>query len=143
LGIVLAVMWPRSTIVESLRQAAASDTFTIVAVCLLLFLLFLGARYGAEDFSPEAAGHLRDYVTLTPVPVFSVVAGRLVFSALHTLVLLLLGGPFLAAAMAVGGAGFPQALAALAVAGAASLGARMAGLLALAVVSRRTQLRSL
>lgn len=142
-GIVLAVMWPRSTIVESLRLATASDTFTAVAACFLLVLLFLGARYGAEDFSADAAGHLRDYVTFTPVSVPAVVAGRLVFSTLHTLVLLLLGAPFLAAAMAVGGAGFPQAFAALAVAGSASLAARMAGLLALAVISRRRQLRSL
>jgi hypothetical protein len=82
-------------------------------------------------------------VTLTPVPVISVVGGRLVFSALHTLVLLLLGAPFLAAAMAVGGADFPRALAALAVAGAASLGARMAGLLALSAFSRRTYARDL
>jgi hypothetical protein len=60
LGIVLAVMWPRGALVESLRQAAASDTFTVVAVCLVLFLLFMGARYGVEGFSADAAGHLHD-----------------------------------------------------------------------------------
>ena len=143
LGLVLAVMWPRGTIEAALREGAASDTFTVVAACLLLFLLILGARYGVEDFAPEAAARLREYVTLTPVSLISVIGGRMVFAALHTVVLLLLGAPFLAAAMASGGAGFTQALSALAVAGAASLGARMSGLLALTLVSRRQRLRGL
>jgi hypothetical protein len=143
LGIVLLAMWPRSTIEASLRQVAASDTFTVVAVCLLLILLLLGARYGAEDFSPEAAVRLREYVTLTPVSLFSVIGGRLTFSALHTATLLLLGTPFLAASMAVGGAGLSEALPALAVIGTASLAARMCGLLALALVGPRQQLRNL
>jgi len=67
LGLVLAAMWPRGTIEAALREGAASDTFTVVAACLLLFLLILGARYGVEDFAPEAAARLREYVTLTPV----------------------------------------------------------------------------
>ena len=143
LGLVLAAMWPRTTIEASLRAVAASDTFTVVAVCLLLLLLFLGARYGAEEFSPQGAERLREYVTLTPVSLFSVVGGRLLFSALHTAVLLLLGAPFLAAAMAVGGAGFLQALPVLAVVGTASIAAWMSGLLALALASRRQQQRDL
>jgi hypothetical protein len=143
LGLVLAAMWPRSTIEASLRGGAASDTFTVVAVFFLLFLVFLSARFGAEDFSPETAARLREYVTLTPVSLFSVIGGRLVFSTLHTVVLLLLGAPFLAAAMAVGGAGFHQALPALATIAAAGIAARMSGLLALALVSRRQQLRDL
>ena len=143
LGLALAATWPRGTFEAALREGAASDTFTVVAGCLVLFLLILGARYGAEDFTPEAAARLREYVTLTPVSLLSVIGGRMVFAALHTVILLLLGAPFLAAAMAVGGAGFAPALSALAVAGAASLGARMSGLLALALVSRRQQLRGL
>lgn len=143
LGVALAVTWPRNTFEAALRTGAASDTFTVVAACFLLFLLYLGARFGAEDYSTESASQLREYATLTPVPLFSVVGGRMTFAALHTVLLLLIGAPFLAAAMAVGGAGLPQSLSALAVIGAASLAARMCGLLALTIVGARRPLRDL
>jgi hypothetical protein len=143
LGLAVLAMWPRSTIEAALRGGGAADTFTVVAACFLLFLLYLGARYGAEDYSADSTVQLREYVTLTPVPLFSVIGGRLMFAVLHTFLLLLIGAPFLAAAMAVGGAGFPQALAALAVIGAASLAARMCGLLVLTLVGGRRPLRDL
>jgi len=143
LGLALLAMWPRTTIEAALRAGSASDTFTVVAVCFLLFLLYLGARYGAEDFSADSAGWLREYVTLTGVSLVSLVGRRLIFAVLHTFLLLLIGAPFLAAAMAVGGAGFPQALSALAVIGAASLAARMCGLLVLTLVGGRRPLRDL
>jgi hypothetical protein len=143
LGLALIAMWPRSTIEAALRAGVAADTFTVVAVCFLLFLLYLGARYGAEDFTADSGAEIREYVTLTPVRLLSVVGGRATFAVLHTFLLLLLGAPFLAAAMAVGGAGFPQALSTLAVIGAASLAARMCGLFFLALVGGRRPLRDL
>jgi hypothetical protein len=143
LGLALIAMWPRSTIEATLRAGIAADTFTVVAVCFLLFLVYLGARFGAEDFTADSGAAIREYVTLTPVPLVSVVGGRATFAVLHTFLLLLLGAPFLAAAMAVGGAGIGQALSALAVIGAASLSARMCGLLFLALVGGRRPLRDL
>jgi len=143
LGLALLAVWPRGTLEEAVRGGQATDTFTVVAVCFLIALLYLGARFGAEDFTADPSVQLRELVTLTPVPLASLVAGRFVFGFLHTVLLLLLGAPFLAAAMAVGGVGVPQALRALAIIGAASLAARMCGLCALALVGARRPARDL
>jgi hypothetical protein len=77
------------------------------------------------------------------VPLVTVVGGRAAFAVLHTVLVLLLGAPFLAAAMAVGGAGIAHALSALAVIGSASLAARMCGLFFLALAGGRRPLRDL
>ncbi len=143
LGLALLAVWPRGTLEAAVRTGQATDTFTVVAVCFLIALLYLGARFGAEDFAANPNVQLRELVTLTPVPLASLVAGRFAFGFLHTLVLLLLGAPFLAAAMAVGGVGVPQALRALAIIGAASLAARMWGLCALALLGARRPSRDL
>ena len=143
LGLALLAVWPRGTLEAAVRTGQASDTFTVVCVCFLVSLLYLGARFGAEDFAADPRVQLTELVTLTPVPLASLVAGRFVFGLLHTLVLLLLGAPFLVAAMAVGGVGFPQALQALAIIGAASLAARMCGLCALALVGARRPARDI
>jgi hypothetical protein len=143
LGLALLAMWPRGPMEAALRTGTASDTFTVTAICFLLVLLYLGAQWGAEDVSVDPTVHLREYVTLTPVSLLSLVSARLAGGALHTLVLLLIGAPFLVAAMAVGGAGFPETLQALAVIGAASLAARMCGLLALTLLGGRRPLREL
>lgn len=143
LGLALLAVWPRGTLEAAVRTGQASDTFTVVAVCFLIALLYLGARFGAEDFAADPSVQLTELVTLTPVPLASLVAGRFAFGLLHTLVLLLLGAPFLVAAMAVGGVGMPQALLALAIIGAASLAARMCGLCALALVGARRPARDI
>jgi hypothetical protein len=143
LGLALLAVWPRGTLEAAVRTGQASDTFTVVAVCFLIALLYLGARFGAEDFSSDPSVQLKELVTLTPVPLATLVAGRFAFGLLHTLVLLLLGAPFLVAAMAVGGVELPQALRALAIIGAASLAARMIGLCALALVGERRPARDL
>jgi hypothetical protein len=143
LAIALLAMWPRGSLGAAVRTGQASDAFTVVAVCFLLVLLYLGARFGAEDFSADAGARFSEYVTLTPVSLLPLVGGRLVLGAVHTMILLLLGTPILIASMAVGGAGPAQALAALAMIGAAGLAARMAGLLALSVVGTRRPLRDM
>jgi hypothetical protein len=134
LGLALLAMWPRGTLEAALRTGAVTDTFPVA-------LLYLGARWGAEDFAADPGVQLREYVTLTPVPLFSLVAGRLAAGAVHTLMVLFLGAPFLVAAMAVGGAGVPETLQALAVIGAAGLAARMCGLLALTLLGARGPFR--
>ena len=141
LGLALLAMWPRGTLEAALRTGAVTDTFPVAATCFLLALLYLGARWGAEDFAADPGVQLREYVTLTPVPLFSLVAGRLAAGAVHTLMVLFLGAPFLVAAMAVGGAGVPETLQALAVIGAAGLAARMCGLLALTLLGARGPFR--
>ena len=143
LALVLLLVWPRGPLEVALRAGQAPDTFTVVAICFLVSALYLGARFGAEDYSRDPSVQLRELVTLTPVPILSLVVGRFVFGVLHTLLLLLLGAPFLVAAMAVGGAGVPQLLQALAMIGLASLSARMAGFLALAVAGARRPLRDI
>ena len=141
LGLALIAMWPRGSLETALRTGAVSDVFTVAATCFLLALLYLGARWGADDFAADPGVQLREYAALTPVPVISLVGGRLASGALHTLLILLLGAPFLVAAMAVGGADVRQTLRALAVIGAAGLAARMCGLLALALLGARRPLR--
>jgi hypothetical protein len=143
LGLALLAVWPRGTLEAAVRTGQASGTFTVVAVCFLIFLLYLGARFGAEDFSADPGVQLRELVTLTPVPLARLVVERFAAGLLHTFVLLLLGAPFLAAAMAVGGVDLPQALCALAIIGAASLAARMAGLCALALLGARRPTRDI
>jgi len=134
-------MWPRGTLETALRTGAVTDIFPVAGTCFLLVLLYLGARWGAEDISSDPDVKLRDYVTRTPVSLPFLVLGRLAAGAFHTLLLLLLGAPFLVAAMAVGGAGIPQTLQALAVIGAAGLAARMCGLLALTLIAANGPLR--
>ena len=143
LAAALLAMWPHGSLVAAVRAGQASDTFTVVAVCFLLVLLYLGSRFGAEDFSPGAAAQFSEYVTLTPVSLAALVGGRLLLGLLHTMILLLLGAPLMIASMAVGGAGPAQALAALAMIGAAGLAARMAGLLVLSLVGTRRPLRDM
>jgi hypothetical protein len=141
LGVALFVMWPRAALEAAVRAGAAPDTFTAVALCFLTCLLLIEARFGAQDVSRDPDVHLQEYVRLTPVPLPRLVGGRAMFALLHTLLLLLLGAPFMAAAVAVGGAGLPDMFRALAVIGTAGLAARMCGLLSLCVFGARRSLR--
>jgi hypothetical protein len=141
LGAALLAAWPRASLEAMIRTGASSDTFTVVAMAFLVCLLFLGARFGAQDFSPDPAVQLPEHVRLTDVSVLRLVGGRASFAILHTALLLLLGAPFLAAAAAVGGAGLPHVARALAVIGAAGLAGRAIGLLAHCVIGVRRPLR--
>ena len=49
LGLSLLAMWPRGTLETALRIGAVTDTFPVTATCFLLVLLYLGARWGADD----------------------------------------------------------------------------------------------
>jgi hypothetical protein len=137
LGLTLVAVWPRGAVEAVLRAPPSADAFGVVSAAFLAVLLWLGARYGAEDYSPASLGQLREYVRLTPVPLGSVVAGKILFGVGHTAFLLLLGAPFLLAAMAVSGLAADRALPSLAVVGSFGLAARMAGLLGLAATERR------
>jgi hypothetical protein len=141
LAAVLAVVWPRGSLESLIRNGPFTDAFSVIAIAFLALLVYLGARYGSEDFSPETMVQLREYVTMTPVSLLSTVLGKAGFFILHTLFLLLLGAPFLLAPMAVSGATLPQAFAVCAVLGTASLAARMMGLLVLALVGNRRVMR--
>jgi hypothetical protein len=143
LALVLLAVWPRGPLEAALRTGQATDTFTVVAICFLVAALYLGGRFGAEDYSPDPTVQLQELVSMTPVPLLSLAAGRLAFGALHTLVLLLLGAPFLVAAMAVGGVGLPQLVQVLCLVGAASLAARMAGLCMHALAGGRRPVRDI
>lgn len=134
LGLLLLAVWPRTSFEAVLHAAQLANTFAVVGVGFLLLVLYLSLRYGSEDYAPDSFLKIREYVTLTPAPIASVVAGKAWFALLHTLFLLLLGAPFLLASLAVAGVGFGQALAALAVIGSAGLEARMLGLLVRCVV---------
>ena len=142
-GLALVATWPHGTLAAAMRSGQATDTFSAVSICFLLVLLYLEARFGAEDFAADPAVGLREYIRLTPVSPVSLAAGRLAVGILHTFVLLLLGMPLLVASMAVGGAGFAQVIAALLLAGAAGLAARMWGLLALVLLGDRRPLRDM
>jgi hypothetical protein len=141
LGLALLAVWPHGTLDTAIRTGQASDTFTVVSICFLLVLLYLGARFGSEDLSTDTGPRLHEYAALTPVSLVSLVFSRAATGMTHTVVLLLLGTPILIASMSVGGAGFAQVGAALALVGGASLAARMWGLLALALAGSHRALR--
>jgi hypothetical protein len=143
LGAALLIVWPRDSLESALRTGLAPESFVIVATCLLLCLLFLGARFGVQDFSTDPSVQLQEHVRLTSVPLARLIGGRAAFIFLHTLLLLLLGAPFLAAAMAVGGAEPPQLFRSLAVIGAAAVASRTLGLLVLCVFGARQPLREI
>jgi len=143
LALALLAVWPRGPLEAALRTGQVSATFSVVAICLLVAGLYLGARFGAEDFSTDPNVQLQELVTMTPVPLLSLAAERLTVGVLHTLLLLLLGAPFLVAAMAVGGADAAQLLQTLVLVGSASLAARMTGLLVRSATGARRPLRDI
>ncbi|HVO37723.1 MAG TPA: hypothetical protein VMV03_01730 [Spirochaetia bacterium] len=143
LGAAVLAAWPRASLEAIIRTGASSDTFTVVAMAFLVCLLFLGARFGAQDFSPDPAVQLPEHVRLTAVSLLGLVGGRASFAVLHTILLLLLGAPFLAAAAAVGGAGLTHVARALAILGAAGLAGRAIGLLSNCIMGARRPLRDI
>jgi hypothetical protein len=127
LGLALIVSWPRASFAMAMASSATADPMLWVSVGLLLVMLYLNARLGAEAYSPEAASHVRDFAVHTPVSLASVVAGKLLFGILHTLLLVSFGAPFLVAAVATSGADWRQVGESLAVAASAGLAARLYG----------------
>ncbi len=103
LALVLYAWWPRSALAWHLRTATPPGTFAAVAIALLLLTGYLNARAGAGEYAPSGETTLTDLVALTPVPVASVVAGRLAAGVITVLFQLLLGLPFLLAALGVSG----------------------------------------
>jgi hypothetical protein len=141
LAVALMIAWPQDTVQGVLRGGPATDAFSVVAACFLGFMLYLGGRYGAEDYATDTLGNLREYVALPAVSPGSLVAGKAAFALLHTAFLVALGVPFLLAALGVSGA-MPGALSrTLAVIAAAGLAVRMYGLLLLCIFGLRRLLR--
>ena len=143
LGVALLVVWPRDSLESALRTGLAPESFVIVATCFLLCMLFLGIRFGVQDLSTDPSVQLQEHVRLTPVPLGRLIGGRAAFILLHSVLLLLLGAPFLATAMAVGGAEPSQLFRSLAVIGSAAAASRTLGLLALCVFGSRQPLREI
>ncbi len=130
LGVLAAVLyawWPRSDLAWHLRTATPPQTFTAVAVALFLLAGWVNARAGAGD---EQAGETRlaDLVAHTPVTVAAVLAGRLVAGLLAALFQVLLGLPFLLAALGVSGISASVLPGVLALVAAAAMAWRAAGL---------------
>jgi hypothetical protein len=142
LAIALLLTWPQGTVQSVYVGGAAADAFTVVGVTCLLILLYLGGRYGAEDYSPETFVNLREYITLTPASVASLVAGKAAFSIVHTIFLVALGAPFLLSASSVSGAPGGSVAGVLSLLATSALAARMYGLFLLAVMGRRRLLRA-
>ena len=142
LAIALLITWPQATAQSVFLGGSPAEGFTVVSVTCLLILLYLGGRYGAEDYSPETFVNLREYVTLTPASVASLVAGKAVFSIVHTVFLVTLGAPFLLSASSVSGAPRGSVAGVLAILATAAFAARMYGLLLLAAMGQRRLLRS-
>jgi hypothetical protein len=127
LAAVLYAWWPRSELAWHLRTATPPRTFTAVAVTLLLLMAWLNARAGAgEDRAGETP--LADLVAHTPVTVAAVVTGRIAAGAVTVLFQILLGLPFLLAALGVSGVPAAALPGVLALVAAAALAWRAAGL---------------
>jgi hypothetical protein len=127
LAAVLYAWWPRSNLAWHLRTATPPQTFTAVAVTLLLLMAWLNARAGAGD---DRAGEtpLADLVAHTPVTVAAVVTGRIAAGALTVLFQVLLGLPFLLTALGVSGVPATTLPGILALVATAALAWRAAGL---------------
>jgi hypothetical protein len=143
LGVALLVVWPRDPLMFALRTGLAPEAFSIVATCFLLLMIFVEARFGAQDLSADPAVQLPERVRFTSDPLGRLVGGRAAFAFLHTLLLLLLGAPFLAAAVAVGGAGPTRLFRAFAILGAAGVAMRALGLLFQCVLGARRPMREI
>ena len=143
LSVVLFFWWPAGSFVLDLPAGGGPRTFPSVAIGLCICCAYIGARCGAEDYSPQKRAHLREYVALTPVSLFVLVVGKAAFALLHTLFLLALGAPFVLASLAVSGTAADRALGAFLVIGAFSFAFRMYGLLLLALIGARRLLRDM
>jgi hypothetical protein len=123
---VLYAWWPRSDLAWHLRTATPPQTFAAVAIALFFLAGYLNARAGAGEHAPAEETPLADLVALTPVPVASVVAGRMAAGTLVVLFQLLLGFPFLIAALGVSGVSASALPAVAAVVAGAALACRAA-----------------
>jgi hypothetical protein len=140
-GLAFLVWWPRHSFVAALRTGSAPDAFAATAIGLYIALVYLGARYASESYTPDTVRRIQDYVTLTPVPVRSIALGKVGFAFLHTLFLLLLGAPLLLASLAVSGLDARALLEAVLVIGAATLAVRMYGFLLVVLLDAHRGLR--
>jgi hypothetical protein len=141
LAVALMIAWPQDTVEGVLRGGPATDAFSVVSACFLVLVLYLGGRYGAEDYATDTLGNLREYVTLPAASPGSLVAGKAAFALLHTVFLVALGVPFLLAALGVSGAAPGSLARALAVVAATGLAVRMYGLFLLCVFGLRRLIR--
>ena len=128
LAVVLFAWWPRSDLAWHLRTATPPGTFAAVAIALFLLAGYLNARAGDGEYAPAEETTLTDLVALTPVPVAAVVAGRLAAGAITVLFQLLLGLPFLLAALGVSGVSASVLPAVAAVVASAAMAWRASGL---------------
>jgi hypothetical protein len=119
-----AFMWPWSPLVSYMSPREPPLIFTVAALGFFFCLIFINARFGAGDYEPVHSTKVRDFVNLTPVPVSTVVAGKLVVGVLHILFLLVLGLPFLLFTREAGGKSMGELAGVVLVAGTASLAFR-------------------
>jgi hypothetical protein len=141
MGCVIMVWWPRGPLASYLRTGVVPDTFVAAAIGLLGCAVYMGMRFGAEDFAEEGASKVHDFVTLTPVPVSSVVASKMVAAVLHTLFLLALGLPFLIIGSSVNGTRTAVILKVLLVAGSSTLAFRAFAFLGFVLFEPRRMLK--
>jgi hypothetical protein len=128
LALVLYAWWPRSGLAWHLRTATPPGTFAAVAITLFFLAGYQNARAGAGEYAPAGVATLADLVAITPVPVAAVVAGRLASGVLTVLFQLLLGLPFLFAALGVSGVSVSILPAVAAVVASAAMAWRASGL---------------
>ncbi len=133
--------WPRNPLATYLQSGVGPQTFMVASLGLFISLVYLNIRYGTDDYIPEGAMSVKDFVTRTPVPIARLIAGKTVAGALHALFLLLLGLPFLLVSRNVSGAP-PAAVARfLLVMGCSSLAYRSFGFLMLALMGAHSVLK--
>jgi hypothetical protein len=140
---VLYLWWPRSNLAWHLRTGTPPQTLPAVAIALFALTGYINARAGAGVHAAADETGLEDLVALTPVPVATVVAGRLTAGALVVLLQLLLGLPFLLASLGVSGVSAAVLPATMAVVGGAALAWRMSALALLLALPEHPVLRDL
>jgi hypothetical protein len=141
LASITLFMWPWSPLPSYLFPYDPPLTFTALALGFLAALVFFNARHDAGDYEPVDATKVRDFVGLTPVPVSTVVTGKLAVGTVHILFQLLLGLPFLLLTRRAGGASLGEVAGILLVSGITGLLFRCLGFCLFIMLGDKKSLR--
>jgi hypothetical protein len=133
--------WPRNPLAMYLRTGTGPQTFMVTAVGIFICLVYLNMRYGSEDYLPDGAMGVMDFVTRTPVSIAGIVAGKALSGAVHVLFLLLLGLPFLMVSRDVSGASQAAIPRFFLIAGCSSIAYRCFGFLVFAFMGAHGTLK--
>lgn len=105
LAAVTVLAWPSQGFMEFFRSGTVPAVFQVVTVVELLTLSAIGLYVGQDRLAASTIIRYSEWLERTELPVRTLFAGKLLSAALHTVLLVALGTPFLI--IAAGPAGLP------------------------------------